>query len=80
MTNHLKIQHFPICNSKIIHGVSIVQIIECLPGGREPPVTSTAINSCKLVEISLGWDGELLSLTVMSESGVTSVRLLGGLQ
>ena len=36
--------------------------------------------AANLVEISLGWDGELLSLTVMSESGVTSVRLLGGLQ
>jgi len=43
--------------------------------------TAGDLNGHKLlVEISLGWDGELLSLTVMSESGVTSVRLLGGLQ
>lgn len=28
MTDHLKIQHFTICDTKIIHGISIVPIVE----------------------------------------------------
>jgi len=45
--------------------------------------TAGDLNGHKLLQAGrnqLRRDGELLSLTVMSESGVTSVRLLGGLQ